>query len=212
MSPEEPSLTVGPVPNRFPQLSFCTDRFSASRECFSAPSDPFSHVLESTFLAAEVVFPPVEMTFLAVEIVFLAAKTAFLAVEIVSLAAEMVFLPAEVVLLVVEMVFLPAEIVLLAVEMVFLPVEIGLLAAEIVFYSKMWRFAAVCKRRARNPEPSRTPPMRILGYRNRSVASTRALKFPGSMIECPASGVMCRSASGQARWRSQALVIGQTTS
>ena len=38
------------------------------------------------------------------------------------------------------------------------------------------------------------------------------LRVPGSEAECPASEMICRSASGHARCNSQALVIGQTTS
>ena len=46
----------------------------------------------------------------------------------------------------------------------------------------------------------------------RSVSSIRALRIPGSVIEWPAFGTMTSFASGQARWRSQAERIGQTTS
>ncbi len=51
-----------------------------------------------------------------------------------------------------------------------------------------------------------------LVFRKVSVASTRAPMMPGSVTEWPASGMILRSASGQARWRSQALMIGQTIS
>lgn len=46
----------------------------------------------------------------------------------------------------------------------------------------------------------------------RSVARTSRSVLPGSKAECPASGTTWNSASGQARCRSQADCIGQTTS
>jgi hypothetical protein len=49
-------------------------------------------------------------------------------------------------------------------------------------------------------------------YRKRSVASTSSCVLLGSNAECPASGTMCRSASGQALCKSHALRIGHTVS
>ncbi len=46
----------------------------------------------------------------------------------------------------------------------------------------------------------------------RSVALTSSCVLPGSSAEWPASGTTRKSASGQARCRSQAVIIGQTTS
>lgn len=57
--------------------------------------------------------------------------------------------------------------------------------------------------------------MRCLDARpaaKRSVAVTSSCVMPGSNAECPASGTMRKSASGQARCRSHALFIGHTTS
>ena len=47
---------------------------------------------------------------------------------------------------------------------------------------------------------------------NRSVARTSSSVMPVSKAECPASATTRKSASGQARCRSQAVVIGHTTS
>ena len=47
---------------------------------------------------------------------------------------------------------------------------------------------------------------------NLSVAATRARVFGGSQALWPASGEITKSASGHARWRAQALKMGQTTS
>ena len=46
----------------------------------------------------------------------------------------------------------------------------------------------------------------------RSVARTSAALMPGSHAECPASGTTTYSASGQARCRSSALMMGHTAS
>ncbi len=69
--------------------------------------------------------------------------------------------------------------------------------------------------RARFPDSGRSAGHECnapLHARNRSVALTSSWRFPASIAECPASGTMRRSASGQARWRAQAVSIGQTTS
>ncbi len=80
---------------------------------------------------------------------------------------------------------------------------------------RVGRVVSVAGRSRAAVRPSRRPRVAQRGQpgpstvRNRSVAATSRSTVPGSVAACPASATTSNVASGQRRWRSQAVVIGQ---